>query len=264
MTTARKWLCEGLAGFLVVVACGVAGCAEQGKREVEVEVSRVAVDPNSHSPVVLLEDKAHTAVLPIWIGPGEAQAIAMRLEGVVAPRPLTHDLIKNVLDRVGVELRKVVIRELRDNTYYAQLVLVQGGEEIAIDSRPSDAIALAMRFGQPIFVAAAVMEQGQTINRQEAGGPQTATLGGVTVQGLSRELADHFALPPGQGVLVSNVAGEAAGALQRGDIILEVDGATVRDVEDFRRKLGSAGPSKKLSVQRGDDRILVAFEARLH
>src|SRR5512145_3158376 len=153
-------------------------------REVEVEVSRVALDESSRSPVVLLEDKAHTLALPIWIGVSEAQAIAMEIEGVAPPRPLTHDLVKDMLDHVGVELTRVLISELRGSTYYARIYLSARGDQVEIDSRPSDAIALAVRFHRPIFVAASLLTRDQTV-ALSPGGAETASIGGVTVQALS-------------------------------------------------------------------------------
>ena len=150
-------------GWLLLLGQGLAAaCSRQaGERTSRSRSAASRVDPASRSPVVLLEDKAHNVALPIWIGPAEAHAIASQLEGVESPRPLTHDLMKAVIERVGVGLQRVVIRELRDNTYYASIVLLWDGEEVEIDSRPSDAIALAVRFGQPIFVNRALLE-GQT------------------------------------------------------------------------------------------------------
>jgi hypothetical protein len=234
-------------------------CARRPDPEVEVEVSRVGVDPASRSPVVLLEDKSHTVALPIWIGPAEAHAIATQLEGVEPPRPLTHDLMKSVMEHVGVGLQRVVIRELRDNTYFASLVLVWDGEEVEIDSRPSDAIALAVRFRQPIFVDRALLEGQAALDLRAARG-EALRVGNVTVQGLSDELADYFDLPAGQGVVVSDVSGPA-GALHRGDVILEVDGSPVRDPVDFRAKLRAGSGRVDLSVQREHARIHVAFAA---
>ena len=251
-----RWQCW----FFILGASLAVGCSDPVDPEVEVTVSRVALDPNSRSPVVLLENQEHMVALPIWIGPAEAQAIAMRLQGITTPRPLTHDLMKDVLDRVGVGLRKVVIGELRDNTYYARLVLLWRGEEVEIDSRPSDAIALAVRFGQPIFVSAALLEQDNVIDLRGIVTAQTMTLGGVTVQGLSRELAEYFQLPLGNGVVVSDVTGDVAGPLRRGDVILEVDGNPVLDLDDFQEKLGALGARADLAVHREGHQIHVAFE----
>ena len=131
--------------------------------------------------------------------------------------------MKTVMERVGVGLQRVVIRELRENTYYASIVLLWDGEEVEIDSRPSDAIALAVRFGQPIFVSRTLLE-GQTALdlRGVRGAP--LSVGGVTVQVLSAEMAEYFDLPAGQGVVVADVAAAADDGLRRGDVILEVDG----------------------------------------
>jgi bifunctional DNase/RNase len=247
----QRWL--PLVGMLAMV-----GCTRGRSGEVEVEVSRVAIDPASRSPVVVLEDKDHKMALPIWIGPAEAQAIASRLEGIETPRPLTHDLMKNVLDRIGVGLRKVVIRDLRENTYYAHIVLDWDGEEVTIDSRPSDAIALAVRFGQPIFVSRALMERESIVARSGSSG-DALTVGGITVQVLSEELAGHFDLPHGQGVVVSDVAAGEHDGLRRGDVILEVDGRPVRDPEDFRAQVTAQSRATDLAVHRNGSRIHVAF-----
>jgi bifunctional DNase/RNase len=243
---------------LVLGVVLIAACSREPNPNVEVEVSRVALDPASRSPVVLLEDKAHSVALPIWIGPAEAHAIASRLEGIESPRPLTHDLMKTVMERVGVGLQRVVIHELRDNTYYASLVLLWDGDEVEIDSRPSDAIALAVRFGQPIFVNRALLE-GQTALNLRQGGSATLSVAGVTVQGLSNELAEYFDLPVGQGVVVAEVSGAAADGLRRGDIILEVDGDPVRTPADFRAKLEGHAGDADLSVQRDGARLHIAL-----
>ena len=218
----------------------------------------MAVDPTSRSPVVLLEDKAHNVALPIWIGPAEAHAIASRLEGVESPRPLTHDLMKALMERVGVGLQRVVIRELRENTYYASIIVLLDGEEVEIDSRPSDAIALAVRFQQPIFVNRALLE-GQTALDLRGVRGDALSIGSVTVQVLSDEMADYFDLPAGQGVVVSNVAGTADDGLRRGDVILEVDGSPVRDPADFRAKLYAHDGSSDLAVHRDGSRLHLAF-----
>ena len=202
--------------WLALLGLGLClGCSDSGATDVEVTVRRVTIDPSSHAPVVLLEDRAHTVALPIWIGPAEAQAIAMRLEGVAAPRPMTHDLMKDVLEQLGVDLQKVVISELREDTYRARLFLRSKSREIEVDSRPSDAIALALRFGRPIFVAPALLQRDRVIALRGAD-VQSLTIGGVTVQILSPDLAEHFHLPPGGGVLVSDVADRGGSVASRG------------------------------------------------
>ncbi len=124
----------------------------------EVKVMGIVVDPKASNPVVVLVDLAGQKALPIWIGVFEAEAISRGLEDVVTLRPMTHDLMKQILDTFQVSLIRVVINDLKDNTFYANLYLNVEGEELVVDSRPSDAIALAVRLKAPIFVAEAVME----------------------------------------------------------------------------------------------------------
>jgi bifunctional DNase/RNase len=124
------------------------------------KVVGISVEPSSRTPVVLLQDEADESVtLPIWVGILEAGAIATGLDKVHLPRPLTHDLLKSVLDTFGVRLLKVEVHDLRENTFYAALHLERGGESVVVDSRPSDAIAVALRMDAPILVKEAVLEK---------------------------------------------------------------------------------------------------------
>ncbi len=118
---------------------------------IEVTISGLGIDGSSNSPVVILKEKDGKRVLPIWIGHNEASAIAMELAGVKFKRPLTHDLLKSFLVAFKANLIRVVIGDLKDNTYYASLFLKSGNETISVDARPSDSIALALRVKSPIF-----------------------------------------------------------------------------------------------------------------
>jgi len=120
--------------------------------EVEMTIRGLLVDPVTNSPIVILKDVAGDTVLPIWVGVYEANAIALEMEKVSTPRPMTHDLIKNVLTGLETQVHKVVVTELREDTFYAVIWLERGGEVISVDSRPSDALALALRVDCPIFV----------------------------------------------------------------------------------------------------------------
>ena len=120
--------------------------------EVEMTIRGLMVDPVSNTPIVILKDVSGDAVLPIWVGIFEASAIQMEIEKVSTPRPMTHDLIKNVLTGLEAQVHKVVVTELREDTFYAVIWLERGGEVISVDSRPSDALALALRMDCPIFV----------------------------------------------------------------------------------------------------------------
>jgi bifunctional DNase/RNase len=126
---------------------------------IEVTVQDIRVDRASNSPVVLLREKGGTRLLPIWIGPAEANAIAMEMQGVKAQRPLTHDLFKQVLTGLGGALRRVVILSVRENTYFAELVIDRGEQIFQVDARPSDSIALALRLHAPIFASDALFDE---------------------------------------------------------------------------------------------------------
>jgi bifunctional DNase/RNase len=252
-----------LWALLLFGAFASAACRTQEKNEVEVEVRSVGFDNASNAPVVVLQDHDRRVALPIWIGPAEAQAIAMQMQGVNPPRPMTHDLVKEILDGAGVEFRKVVIQDLKDSTYYARIFLHAGRQDLQVDSRPSDAIALAVRFRRPIFVASALLKGDATIDLQRQ--LRTATMtkfSGITVQNLTDELAEYFSLPSGHGVVVADVASDAPKGLQRGDVILEIDGAAVTGVGDLAARMQALkGTAAHLSVQRGSKRIPVQFAA---
>src|SRR4030043_239034 len=129
-----------------------------GKELMEVKVMGIGVDPKASNPVVVLVDLTGQKALPIWIGVFEAEAISRGLEDVVTLRPMTHDLMKQILDTFQVSLTRVVIDDLKENTFYANLYLNVEGREMIVDSRPSDAIALAVRVKAPIFIAESVIE----------------------------------------------------------------------------------------------------------
>lgn len=125
----------------------------------EMQVIGITIDPVTQSPIVILRDKDNLHTLPIWIGVLEANAIAAGLEHLQLPRPMTHDLFKNLLEQSGVKLHRVEVTDIRDNTYYAALHMDVGGKPVIIDSRPSDAIAIAIRMEVPIMVRDTVLEK---------------------------------------------------------------------------------------------------------
>lgn len=120
--------------------------------EIEMKIRGLVMDPVTNMPIVILKDVGGQSVLPIWVGIYEANAIALEIEKVTTPRPMTHDLLKNLLLGLETNVRKVVVSELRDDTFYALIWLEKNGEMMSIDSRPSDALALALRVDCPIFV----------------------------------------------------------------------------------------------------------------
>lgn len=130
----------------------------------EMKVKGLALDPSTNTPIVILEDLEEERALPIWVGIFEANAIALEMESVPTPRPMTHDLIKNIIEGIQAEVSRIVINDLQDNTFYAVIFLSLNGTEVTIDSRPSDAIALALRVDAPIFVAKKVLDEARSID----------------------------------------------------------------------------------------------------
>ena len=130
----------------------------------EMKVKGLTLDPLTNMPIVILKDDKDKRALPIWVGIFEANAIALEIEKVSTPRPMTHDLIKNILEGLKAKVMKVIVNDLKDNTFYAQITLSLNGTETNIDSRPSDAIALALRVNAPIFVAEKVLKEAKSID----------------------------------------------------------------------------------------------------
>jgi bifunctional DNase/RNase len=130
-------------------------------------VKGLTLDPLTNMPIVILKDVEGNRALPIWIGANEANAIAMEMERITTPRPMTHDLIRNILEGLKAKVSRIVVNDLRDNTFYAVIFLTVNGTEVAIDSRPSDAIALALRVKSPIFVAEKVIREAKSIDLTE-------------------------------------------------------------------------------------------------
>ena len=130
---------------------------------VAMTIKGLMLDPVSNSPIVVLKDDEEKFFLPIWVGIFEANAIALQLENVSTPRPMTHDLLKNMIAELDAQVTRVVINDLRDSTFFAQIRILTGGKTLEVDARPSDAIALALRTEAPIFVAQSVLDQAQTI-----------------------------------------------------------------------------------------------------
>ncbi len=123
------------------------------------DVKALIVDPIANMPVIILRDDEEKNFLPIWVGVFEANAIALQMEGITTPRPMTHDLLRNVISQVRGEVEKVLISKLQENTFYAEIYLDIDGRKLTVDSRPSDAIALALRASAPVFVEETVLEK---------------------------------------------------------------------------------------------------------
>jgi bifunctional DNase/RNase len=132
--------------------------------ELQVEIKGLMLDPSSNVPIVILRDIQSQLFLPIWIGVFEANAIALRLEGIEPPRPMTHDLLRSVVNQLGGTVEKIVISDLRESTFFAMIHVTNEGRSVVIDARPSDAIALAIRTESPIFVLRSVLDKAQAVD----------------------------------------------------------------------------------------------------
>lgn len=140
--------------------------------DIEVRIRGLMMDPSTNMPIVVLKDVASETVMPIWVGIFEANAIAIEIEKLAAPRPMTHDLMRNLIGNLNARLERIVITEIKDDTFHAVLWLRQGNDEVTVDARPSDAIALALRLDCPIYVSEHVM---QTAKLNTTGPPEGPT-----------------------------------------------------------------------------------------
>jgi len=139
----------------------------------EMKVKQLALDPLSNMPMIVLRDEEEKRSLPIWVGLAEANAIALELEKIPTARPMTHDLIRNILESVGARVSKVVVNDLKENTFYAVIHLRLGANDLTVDSRPSDAIALALRVDAPIYVDEEVLNKAESVEVKVAKEPES-------------------------------------------------------------------------------------------
>jgi hypothetical protein len=252
----KRYLKIGTIGGLVLFLVMVSANKGIPASFIEMEVKGVRLDPLGQNPVVILVDKVGERALAIWIGPVEASAIDRELNRVTTPRPMTHDLFYSVLGRMKAKVKEVKITDLKEQTYYALLVLVLDKERVEIDARPSDAIILALKSQAAISVAAKVLEQqGISLTGKMSSGERA----GIRVQELTPLLATQFNFKGKKGVLVSEViAGspaEAAG-LKAGDIIVKLNSKEIGKVQEFEDTFGAVkeGDSVRLTIF-GEDKV---------
>jgi bifunctional DNase/RNase len=138
---------------------------------IEMTIDSIRVSLMNYQRVVILKEKEAERYLPIWIGPAEADAIAVKLQGVTVPRPLTHDLLYSVIDTLGATINSIIVSDLKNDTFFAKIILDIGGERTEIDSRPSDALALAVRIEAPIYAEESVLDKASILLDKETGKP---------------------------------------------------------------------------------------------
>jgi len=255
-----------LLGFLVLMLY-FAGSEQQGiapEDLVEMKLEDMGIDPASGLPILILSDKEKGKVLPVYIGLSEASSISRAMDEEELLRPMTHDLIVNILDEMGASLTRVVIKDLEDNVFYADLVIEMRNAQVQIDCRPSDAIAIAVRDGAPIFVSREILEA--SLNKELTRwwhSEGTGTRLGIEFQALTEELARALGVELGDGVLVSSVdeggvAGEAG--IVRGDVVVSVNGDTVFDPEGVTELLlEKAGSVVDLVVIRRSEELHIGM-----
>lgn len=217
-----------------------------------VRVRSVLLDSRTTQPVVLLEEIQGGSVLPIWIGPSEAQAILMEMRNIRPPRPMTHDLLRDIIGGLSARIDRVVITELKSGTFYSKIHLHSEGRNLILDSRPSDAIALALRARAPIYVRENVMRA--SLPPENKQGLTHRVRLGLVVQQMTPALSRHFGAGKAEGLLVSRIVsgGPAARAgLHRGDVIYRVGGKPVSSVKGFEENFLRHSSGFAVSVRRG-------------
>jgi bifunctional DNase/RNase len=158
---------------------------------IEMTIDSIRVSLMNYQRVVILKEKMSDRYLPIWIGPAEADAIAVKLQGVAVPRPLTHDLLSSVIDTLGAGVNSIIVNDLKNDTFYAKVILDMDGKQVEVDSRPSDALALAVRTGVPIFADEAVLDKAGILLDAETGKPMPIFEEGEEAAGKEGKVTDE-------------------------------------------------------------------------
>lgn len=257
---------SAFVAILLAVACGMGSLEAQPADDrafVSVELSTVGLDGRTGVPVVLLRDPESGSVLPIWVGAAEAQAIALALHGVIVPRPMTHDLMASLLSTLRADVDEVIVHDLRNNTYFGTVRLrVAGDKKIRdVDSRPSDAMALALRTGAPIRVARKILMEPPDIDFIAPEGPnQIVQALGLTVVVATPTLRKEFKLGDRSGIVVTSALGPARDkGLRRGDLVTEVNGKAVEAPIAFFDAVRATPPKSPVRItywRDGDTRVV--------
>jgi bifunctional DNase/RNase len=241
-----------LSLFSLIVLFPISLYAAQETNSVEARVKTLMLDPNTQSPIVVLETVTDKKLLPIWIDVPEARAIALELEHVTTPRPLTHDLIRNIIQGLGATLQRVVITDLRNSTYFALLFLGLKGQDFQIDARPSDAIAVALRLKAPIYASAQVLAKSKSLPAPAAPTRELQRRLGIQAQDLTVEVAALLDISFQKGVLVVDVAkGSPAmdAGIQRGDIITKANDQAVQSTLELEALVQSKKPETRIKLE---------------
>ena len=242
---------------LIVCLCAIVATALRAQSSavgetVPVELSTVGLDGRTGTPIVVLREPVSGGVLPIWVGVMEAQAIALALHGVVPPRPMTHDLMASLITELRADVDEVVVTDLRNNTYFGLVRLkVAGDKKIRdVDSRPSDALALALRTGAPIRVARKILAIVPDFEFIAPDGPnQVVQAMGMTVVLATPSLRKQFTLGDRAGIVVTSAYGAARDkGMRRGDLITSVNGKPVEEPAEFFEAVRATKPRAPVRI----------------
>lgn len=217
---------------------------------VKLKFHNLTIDPQSQQPVVLLADDNEKRALIIWIGIFEARAIHSEMQGIEPYRPLTHDLLKRIIQKTDGTIDHIVITRIEENVYYATIVIKQNGSLVEIDARPSDSIVMALKFKAPIFASKKLFDDvAIPIGEQK----EIEEEYGVSIQDLTPSLAKYLAFESNRGVLVSDVKTDSQAqkdGFEAGDIVVEIDGETIADVISMKNALAKDKTTVKAKIFR--------------
>ncbi|MFU8815356.1 MAG: bifunctional nuclease domain-containing protein [Pseudomonadales bacterium] len=218
---------------------------------VEMEIATVTLDPLSGAPLVLLRNPRGGELVPIFIGAAEARAILFSLHGAVLPRPMTHDLLHDVVTATGARLERVYIDAVTDNTYLGMLELTRPGQDapVLVDARPSDALALALRADASIHIATQVLDSAREHQYGPLDSEQVATALGITVVGIDDDIRESLALPDTPGVIINQARGAAADAgLTAGMMIVRINAEPVDSPLRFLELIGATPEDEPVAI----------------
>ncbi len=229
---------------------------------IKVKFHNLTIDPQSKQPVVLLADPNEERALLIWIGFFEARAMHSEMQGIEPFRPLTHDLLKRIIQKSDGTIHHIVITHLKENVYYANIVIERNGSFFEIDARPSDSIVMALKFKAPIYVAKDLFEKMSISIKEQA---EIEDEYGITLQDLTPSLAKYLAYESDRGVLVSNLRkGSRAekDGIEVGDILVEIDGQTINDAISVKSILEKGKSSAKAKIFRKSQYLLITIHPK--
>jgi bifunctional DNase/RNase len=222
--------------FIAVTwSCGEIPAALDTEELVRVNIQKLIVDPATQNPVVTLSGPDKKRALLIWIGPSEARAIYAELQGVNHFRPLTHDLLAGVINELNSKIHRIVITHVKENVFYATILLEKGGGLVEIDARPSDSLIMALKFKAPVFVAKTLFEKMALPMEDKA---EIGDEYGLSLQELTPELAEYLSFSPKRGVMVSRIrkgSQAAKDGLEPGDIIVDIGGQVIENLFSMKK-----------------------------